>query len=381
MKFAIYLRSLPDGGVEKMSLNLALALEDLGHDVIFIINSSNEDGKISKIIRQKFIVEDIGGSSNLKSTVGIIQLPLTWLKLTRIIRNRRTEVLVSSKEQCNLLSVLCKISKPNITTVIYRHVPILDKNTSDTSHLTKILYKYVLRYADLIIGVSNEICEEIRKTIGNRSNPTQICYVPNPVITDNFEKLASTEDSLWKGDDSHFKILGVGRLIHQKGFDILIKSIPYIEKEITDFRIYIIGDGESREDLVSLAKSLNCMDKIRFLGFVENPYPYMKNCDLFVLSSRYEGMPTVLIEALSLSNRVISSDCKTGPKEIVNLANTGRLFDVDDEISLAEAITKELKDNIRTDNKSLSEHFSSRNSASLLIKSLNTRGVKTSKLK
>ena len=139
-------------------------------------------------------------------------------------------------------------------------------------------------------------------------------------------------------------ILAIGRLEEtQKDFTTLIKGYAQVANLI-DEKLYIIGDGRHKEILQNLAKELGIEDKVVFLGFISNPYPYIKSASLFIHSSKFEGLPTVLIEALILEKIIIATDCPTGPKEILNNGKNGILVNVGAPDEIALGIKKVLLD-------------------------------------
>ena len=139
-------------------------------------------------------------------------------------------------------------------------------------------------------------------------------------------------------------ILAIGRLEEtQKDFTTLIKGYAQVANLI-DEKLYIIGDGRHKEILQNLAKELGIEDKVVFLGFISNPYPYIKRASLFIHSSKFEGLPTVLIEALILEKIIIATDCPTGPKEILNNGKNGILVNVGAPDEIALGIKKVLID-------------------------------------
>ena len=143
----------------------------------------------------------------------------------------------------------------------------------------------------------------------------------------------------WFGDGQPPVFLGVGRLHAAKGFDNLIRAFATVRAK-SPCRLVIIGEGEERHNLQELAASLGVANDISMMGFVNNPYPYMPACAAFVLSSRREGLPTVLMEALSLGTKVIATDCNSGPREILENGRLGILVEEGDLSALATAMFK-----------------------------------------
>jgi glycosyltransferase involved in cell wall biosynthesis len=139
-------------------------------------------------------------------------------------------------------------------------------------------------------------------------------------------------------------VIACGRLTEQKGFSYLIKAFYKIKKEFKNATLLILGQGEKEEELRSLVKDLNIKDSVKFLGFQKNPYKYFYNSNLFVLSSLWEGLPGVLIEALTCEVPVVSTNCKSGPKEILDNGKAGELVKVKDIDTLSNAMLKVLRD-------------------------------------
>jgi glycosyltransferase involved in cell wall biosynthesis len=133
------------------------------------------------------------------------------------------------------------------------------------------------------------------------------------------------------------KILGLGRLHWQKGFDVLLRALAIIRKE-RNWSLVLAGDGPERDSLRALAAELSIRGSVAFVGPVEDPYPLYAWSDLVVVPSRYEGFPNVLLEALACGKPVVATDCRTGPREVTAMGQHGVLVPVDDATSLARAI-------------------------------------------
>ena len=132
-------------------------------------------------------------------------------------------------------------------------------------------------------------------------------------------------------------ILAAGRLHIQKDFPTLLRAFALVRKEIPS-RLVILGEGEKRKELEDLAQELGIRKDLDLPGFVENPYKYMKRAAVFVLSYQWEGLPTVLVEAMACGCPVVSTDCPSGPREILENGRWGKLVPPGDPMKLAEAI-------------------------------------------
>ena len=137
-------------------------------------------------------------------------------------------------------------------------------------------------------------------------------------------------------------ILGMGRLSKQKGFDTLIKAFINIKNKISH-NLLIVGEGEAYPHLIRIIKENKVQNRVKILNFTDKPYSYIKGCSLFVLSSRWEGMPNILIQALASKANILSTDCMFGPKEILKSGKLGHLCKVENVNEMSKKILFALK--------------------------------------
>jgi glycosyltransferase involved in cell wall biosynthesis len=203
-------------------------------------------------------------------------------------------------------------------------------------------------WADGIVAVSNGVADDYVHTTGIQSNRISIIY--NPVITPALYKKAHEPfEHPWLTPKEPPVILSVGRLTEQKDYSTLIRAFAKV-REKRPARLLILGEGELRKDLESLMRKLHLENDMALPGFVKNPYQYMAKASVFALSSKWEGLPTVLIEALAIGIPVVSTNCKSGPDEILRNGRLGKLVPVGEVMALADAISESLsksKPNIR----------------------------------
>ncbi|MCM0752885.1 hypothetical protein DEA98_22540 [Brucella pseudogrignonensis] len=186
-------------------------------------------------------------------------------------------------------------------------------------------------------GVSKDLGEALKLP------DHQLHAVYNAVYNSTLEE-QSLEDMqhVWFKNKETPVILAVGKLKPQKDFETLIKSFAKVRTKIKA-RLIILGEGPMLSDLNLLVEKLNISDHVIFEGFVQNPFKYMRNADLFVLSSKYEGLPGVLVQALACGCPVVSTDCPSGPREILENGKYGPLVPVTDANALATAIISQLQ--------------------------------------
>ena len=198
--------------------------------------------------------------------------------------------------------------------------------------LMKIFYPR----ADGVVAVSKGVADDLAVVIGLPRERITVIY--NPVVTPELlQKAQEPIDHPWFHPGEPPVILGVGRLTKQKDFPTLIQAFALVRKE-RPARLIILGEGEDRYELEELIRKLGIASDVDMPGFVDNPYKYMAYSTVFVLSSAWEGLPTVLIEAMACGCPVVSTNCHSGPAEILENGKYGKLVAVGDAAGLAEAM-------------------------------------------
>jgi glycosyltransferase involved in cell wall biosynthesis len=168
--------------------------------------------------------------------------------------------------------------------------------------------------------------------------------IHNPVVDSSIPvKARESIDHPWLRVEDHRVILGIGRFMPQKDFPLLLRAFARVKRQANDTKLILLGDGPDRRELRSLAKDLNIEGGVDMPGFVSNPYAYLSRASLFVLSSIHEGLPTVLVEALACGCPVVSTNCPSGPDEILEGGTWGPLVPVGDVSALAQAMITTLE--------------------------------------
>jgi glycosyltransferase involved in cell wall biosynthesis len=343
-KLALFLPSLHGGGAERVMLNLAKGFSERGIQVDLVLAKA-EGPYLSQVPKEVRIV-------NLKASRTLYSLP----QLVKYLRHERPRALLSTLYHANIIAVWAKmlarfpvylVLREAITTSLLTR---MERNILGML-IIKFLIKVFYRYANVVVAVSQGVADDLRKFAMIPETKNQVIY--NPVDISNISiKAAESPEHPWFNTDKIPVILGVGRLDPQKDFETLIKAFAIVRKS-WQARLVILGEGKERPRLEKLIKDLNLEKDISLPGFVNNPYKYIKRASLFVLSSRFEGFPNVLVEALALGTPVVSTNCPSGPAEILENGKWGRLVPVGDVKALADAIIKTLNDNV--DKKALQE--------------------------
>ena len=208
---------------------------------------------------------------------------------------------------------------------IHNSIPNLKKKEGKIKRFGKRLEKY-----DRVVAICDEMKEEIENIYPNLKGKVSRIY--NPFNFERIEKLMEDERELTKEQKKMLNedyCIAIARLDNvQKDFLTLVRAYKFVKESGIQDKLYIIGDGPSKEEIINEIKKLSLEENIKLIGLSKNPYIWLKNSKLFVHSSKYEGLPTVLIEALICNKMIISSNCPTGPKEILKNENCGKLFEV-----------------------------------------------------
>jgi glycosyltransferase involved in cell wall biosynthesis len=328
---AIFLPGLYDGGAERTLLNLAEGMAAKGFRVDLVL--SRAEGPYMSEIPDSVRVVD------LKAPRVLMCLPA----LIRYLRSEHPRAMLATL-YANIVAAWARRITGIPATLVLNEQNTLTNVSSGEHDLRWRLYPELAKgfypWADYVTAVSQGVADDLTKVIGLTQNHVRVIY--NPIVTsDLFEKSKRPFEHPWFRSGEPPVILGVGRLTGQKAFEVLIEAFAQVRKKQRT-RLIILGEGEQRSMVEALIKRLDLQADVELPGFVANPYPYMAHARLFVLSSRWEGLPTVLVEAMSLGTPVIATDCPSGPREILKNGLYGPLVQVDDPGALALAMQKSL---------------------------------------
>jgi len=318
-------------------VNLAHGFVERGLQVDLVLAKA-EGPYLSQVPQSVWVVD-------LKSKRVLYSLP----GLVRYLRREQPKALLSAMDHANVVALWAKrlAGVPTRVVVSVRTtISIAAKRAKNMrGRMMPLFIRKFYPWADAVVAVSKGVAEDLLKIAGLPKEKIRVIY--NPVITPElFAKAEEPVDQPWFRPGEPPVILGVGRLTAQKDFPTLIRAFALVRKE-RPARLMILGEGEERPKLEALVRELDLEKDVALPGFVDNPYKYMKRAALFVLSSRWEGLPAVLIEALALGTPVVSTDCPSGPREILENGKLGKLVPAGNVKALATAITGTLAENTR----------------------------------
>ena len=272
--------------------------------------------------------------------------------LQQYIEDSRPDVILSALPYANLIAIWAKRKSKHNPPVIVSERIALATYCAAPSNFRKWRWRYLPALvrrtypgADKVVAVSNYVADELTAVVGLQKG--LVTTIDNPVVDDSLRERAREElEHPWFRPGAAPVVLGVGRLTEQKDFATLMRAFSRV-REDREARLVILGEGGLRADLEKLANQLGISADVDMPGFVANPLKYMARASVLVLSSEYEGLPGVLIQALACGCPVVSTDCPGGSAEILADQKYGALVGIGDVDAMAEAVRAEL-DNPRS---------------------------------
>lgn len=337
---SILITSLSGGGAERVVSLLAEGLQ-LFYNVTIVLMDDTIKYDLPKNIKVKYLDK----SSNISSKfIKVLRIPYYGWKYSRLCKKLKIDFSLSFMYRPNFINVIGKFFNPNIKCVISERntasLTYTDKNFE--GNIGRFLIRWLYPKSDLIIPNSNGNSTDLIENFSIK--PNKIKVIHNPL---NFEKIYEQSKKPVKGINfkSKFTFISVGRLFPHKNHEITIRAYSKIATSNT--QLLILGTGDQKLYLESIIKELDLENNIKLIGFTKNPYKYLSKSDCYILSSSREGFPNSLLESLSLGISVISSDCKSGPREILQDGKLGDLYDVGDQIELEKLLLKRIKNTIK----------------------------------
>ena len=331
-KLAFFLPSLAGGGAERVIVTLINSLAE--QEFLIDLVLANATGKFFSLLDKRVKVID------LQSKYVFLSIP----KLINYLTKEQPYILISAVENANTWGVIAKkLSRTRTKIIITEHSNWSQKLLNHPSLKEKILFiiaRYVYPMADRIITVSDGIRSNLLITM--HLDPSKVIRIYNPSVPKNLDVQSSLPTNHpWLTHKDKPVIISVGRLVKEKDYKTLIHAFSKVNQEIAS-RLIILGDGPERKNLQAVIHHHGLENSIDMPGFVDNPFSWMAKSDIFVMTSLYEGLPTVLIEALACGIPAISTDCISGPSEILECGKYGDLVTIGSIVELANALINNL---------------------------------------
>ncbi|WP_022681613.1 glycosyltransferase [Sphingobium bisphenolivorans] len=359
-----YARSLYNGGVDRVVFNLAEEFLARGIRPLILVDRHNPYSPFKDLVPGGVPYEVLNAEGMIARVT----------KLRAFLRKTRPQaVMCTGFGFPNLCAILVRwIAGFQFRLMLTEHCfPSVDHDAAKPwqsrywfFRLAHLLYPF----ADNIVAVSKGTANDLAKVIS--IDPRSITCIYNPIVSDALiESGSEPVDHPWFHDDSVPVVIAVGRLEHQKDFATLITAFARVRKQLR-CRLMILGDGTERDMLTALIDRLGLADDVAMPGFAPNPHAYTAKASLLVLSSRFESLANVVIEAMALGTPVIATDCPSGPAEALDHGRFGKLVKVGDADMLADAMLEILQKRPAPVPQSWLEQFTTRASASRYLELL-----------
>ena len=335
-RLAFFMPSLGGGGVERVVLTLAEAFSQKGIRVDLVLGTC--EGPMASHVPPAVAVRDL----NCKHALGCI------IGLGLYLRETRPTALIATGIHTNAAAALATIlmrSPVRLVATVHNTISRIEGGATLKRTFWQRLLKCCYWRVDATIAVSYGVACDYAVAMGLSRSSITVIY--NPAVRSDLRVKANQSPAhAWLMHKTFPVVLAVGRLTRQKDYPTLIHAFRRVHS-VTGARLIILGEGEERASLESLIRNKGLTDVVSMPGFRDNPYPFMKRADAFVLASRWEGFGLVLAETLALGTPVVSTDCPNGPAEILENGRWGRLVPVGDADALARAVIETLQQSQR----------------------------------
>ncbi|MGI9604617.1 MAG: glycosyltransferase [Acidimicrobiales bacterium] len=328
-RLAVFLPSLAGGGAERTMVSLIGAIVERDLDVDLVLSAA--EGPYLPDVPPRVRVVDLGASRVITSAPALI----------RYLRRERPDALLTVLSHASLVGLVSRALARVPTRVAVLEQDTFSEVAREThrrrARLVPALARLLYPRADAVVAVSTGVADDLADVLGIARKRVSVVY--NPVVRPEMAEAARRPaPHPWLADGEPPVVIGIGRLQpRKKDFAALIRAFADARGE-TGARLMILGEGPERDNLEALVADLGIREHVALPGFVENPHAFLSRAALFVLSSQWEGLPTVLIEALFCGAPVVSTDCPSGPSEILADGEHGVLVPVGDQAALASGI-------------------------------------------
>ena len=330
--FAVFAPDMAGGGAERAALQLAGGLADRGHRVDLVLAAA-VGPRMAEVPKNVRLV-------NLGSSRVLTSVP----RLARYLRREKPDGIASVLDHANIAALLARrLARSPARAVVIEQNNLSLAAANGSTRLDRIMPWLANRFypwADAVVGVSAGVIDDLVGLLpAVPADRFHVIY--NPIVTPAMrEKARAPIDHPWFANGDRV-LVAVGRFRDQKDFPNLIKAFAQVRSQ-REAKLLILGDGSERSKLERMVVEMNLSDDVALPGYTDNPYAYLSRATAFVLSSKWEGLPTVVIEALSCGAPVVATDCPSGPREILADGRFGRLVPVGDSAALAAALVRVL---------------------------------------
>jgi len=358
-RIALFLNAAMGGGAERIVIELGRWLAEHGHPVDLVL--AERRGPLLDLVPESMRVVELGARSRLATLPSVLRFPLasqpdlvrmlrrssvmrSLLPFAAYLRREQPRALLTTMAKNALLSLFARHLADNDVRLVVREANVFSLQfAGDLSRTNRILRRLAESWyprADAFIAISAGVADDLAATVG--VSPDLISMIHNPVLAERIASQAREPlDDPWLKPGGPPVLVSAGRLTEQKDFETLLRAFALLRRE-RPVRLIVLGEGRKRSELEAMCGELEIEHDVSFPGFVRNPHAYIARAAVFVLSSTWEGFANVVGEALASGCAVVSTDCPSGPAEILDRGRYGTLVPPRDVAGLAKAIAATL---------------------------------------
>ncbi len=320
------LPNLSAGGAERVTINFIRQMDPAKHEVSLAVFELTDD--LRDQVPEHVHVIDLGTKKASRSL----------FSLFRLIFRLKPDYVYCTHSRVAVLLAAVRLFYPNFRLVSrVPSMPSLEREQGYTSKWVARLYAWAYRKADVVLAQTTEMKTDVIAEYLLKAE--YVVIANNPLDTQTIDRLASNSKSPFS--NSTFNVVASGRHSREKGFDLLIPAFAQLVNSGVDACLYVVGrEAEDSKLLKSLVEKEGLEDRVDFVGFTDNPYVYYRHCDLFVLSSRWEGFPNALLENYYLGTPVVTTDCVPIVSELVVNGRNGFVVKKEDQNALGEVLVE-----------------------------------------
>lgn len=306
------INSLGMGGAERAALTLADEFRNRGLEIVLISMERNQFYELPSDIPLIFLSRH----QKIKNPViKFCYILLCALRLRRVVKEYQIDWVQSHLIWANFVNVTSSLLGSKHQTQIVSHMmPSFDFKRSLLGRVNLFLYRRLYSRADSVISTSQLMKLDLDRLFDLQNNHLAI---PNAHDLPGIQEKALEEPSTFDFDPQKLYMISAGRLVARKKVDHSISALAHLKNKYPQLELLVLGDGPMRESYKRHAQKMAVQNSVHFLGHIHNPFSYLSRADVFVLSSEDEGLPLILIESLICGTPIVSSDCKSGPREIL----------------------------------------------------------------
>lgn len=350
---AVLVNSLAGGGAERVALTILEELKLQSHEVILICLEQEKGYPLptdtSVIYLTKF-------EKLTNPFFKVFWIFVSAFRLSRYIQQHNISLVQSHLIRSNFINTAAKIFGAKHRAQIVSHLPVHLGTLFPLLQIKRAFYQWLYSKADQVVSISEVMKLGIDQALRFKPNQIDHIVIHNPHDIESIQKLAKdqVDDFSFRPDKKY--IISVGRQLRHKRVEVIIKALSIVRTKLLNVELIVIGEGEDQGFFQAVAKQNNLEPFVHFLGHRPNPFAYLSRSDIFILSSEKEGLPNIIIESLVCGVSVISSDCISGPREIlspgsdftallqdkIEYAKYGVLYPIERADLLAKAIVKVL---------------------------------------